>query len=109
MSKQPQFFVIFGVTQTGQRFRPSDWAERLAGVLAPYRPSGVISNRISYSPYAVPRSIDGSACVVIDNRLRDIEPLAWKFAHDFARDNHLKTAEGDQAWLTGVSSGAPLK
>lgn len=109
MSNQPQFFVIFGVTLGGQRFRPSDWAERLAGVLAPYRPGGALSSHISYSPYAVPRSINDLPCVVIDNRLRDIEPLAWKFAHDFARDNQLKTAQGDQGWLTGVSSGMPLK
>jgi hypothetical protein len=30
-------------------------------------------------------------CVVVDERLRQIEPLAWKFVQDFARDNQLQT------------------
>lgn len=94
MSLTPNYFVIFGETLQGQRFRPSDWAERLAGVLAPYRPAGVAGGHISYSPYVVPRQIDGVKSVVIDERLRDIEPLAWKFVQDFATDNHLKTASG---------------
>lgn len=109
MSIQPQYFVIYGKTLNGQRFRPSDWAERLAGVLAPYRPSGAGSSHISYSPYAVPRSIDGIRCVVIDARLRDVEPLAWKFVHDFARDNQLETGSGGQELFTGVKSGLPAK
>lgn len=94
MSLTPTYFVIFGETVQGQRFRPSDWAERLAGVLAPYRPAGVAGGHISFSPYVVPRQIDGVKAVVIDQRLRDIEPLAWKFVHDFAQDNQLKTATG---------------
>lgn len=109
MSNKQQYFVIYGKTLSGQRFRPSDWAERLAGVLAPYRPAGAGASHISYSPYAVPRSIDGTRCVVVDRRLRDIEPLAWKFVHDFATDNHLETATGGQELLTGVKSGLPEK
>jgi hypothetical protein len=91
MNQTAHFFVLYGTTIDGQRFRPSDWAERLAGVLAPFRPAGARSNHLTYSPYAIPKIIDGVRCVVIDNRLRDIEPLAWKFAHDFAQDNKLKT------------------
>jgi hypothetical protein len=41
----------------------------------------------------MPRSIDGTPCVVIDHRLRQIEPLAWKFACDFAISNHLRTTD----------------
>jgi len=94
MSSPPVFFVIYGETLEGQRFRPSDWAERLAGVLAPYRPVGALGGHLTYSPYVVPRMIHGVKAVVIDHRLRDIEPLAWKFVHDFAQENHLRTAEG---------------
>lgn len=94
MSSPPVFFVIYGETLEGQRFRPSDWAERLAGVLAPYRPVGALGGHLTYSPYVVPRNINGTKVVVIDHRLRDIEPLAWKFVHDFAQENHLRTAEG---------------
>ena len=94
MSSSPVFFVICGETLDGQRFRPSDWAERLAGVLAPYRPVGALGGHLTYSPYVVSRNINGTKVVVIDYRLRYIEPLAWKFVHDFAQENQLKTAEG---------------
>ena len=91
MTSEVRFFIIYGQTQSGITFRPSDWSERLAGVLAPYRPSGTLGGHLSYSPFAIPTVIDGMRCVVIDERLRALEPLAWKFVQDFARDNNLKT------------------
>lgn len=109
MSNPPTYFVILGQTLQGQRFRPSDWAERLAGVLAPYRPAGAGGGHLSYSPYVVPRTIHGIKCVVIDARLRDVEPLAWKFVHDFAADNQLLTARDVQDVDTGVSNALPEK
>ncbi|MEO6984538.1 MAG: DUF3579 domain-containing protein [Paralcaligenes sp.] len=93
MSAIVQQFIIYGLTQDGHRFRPSDWAERLAGVLSPFRPAGVVGSPLTYSPYALPTLIDGVHCVVVDPRLRELEPLAWKFAYEFARDNQLKTNE----------------
>jgi len=91
MTAEVRYFVIYGVTESGSTFRPSDWAERLAGVLAPYRPPGTLGGYISYSPYAVPSTLEGQRCVVVDGRLRDLEPLAWQFVHDFAHDNQLQT------------------
>jgi hypothetical protein len=91
MTSDVRFFIIYGLTQSGANFRPSDCAERLAGVLAPYRPAGTLGGHLSYSPYSIPTVINGVRCVVVDERLRDLEPLAWKFVHDFARDNQLKT------------------
>jgi len=89
---KPEKLIIHGVTLTDQRFRPSDWAERLAGVLSQFRPEGSVGGPLTYSPYVVPRFIDGVRCVVVDSRLRDLEPLAWKFVCNFARDNNLKTS-----------------
>jgi hypothetical protein len=109
MPNPPIYFIIIGQTLQGQRFRPSDWAERLAGVLAPYRPSGQTGGHLSYSPYVVPRDIHGVKTVVVDERLRDIEPLAWKFVHDFASDNALLTASNVQDIQTGVISALPAK
>jgi hypothetical protein len=97
MTSEVRSFVIYGVTENGNTFRPSDWAERLAGILAPYKPAGVRASHLSYSPYAIPTVVDGVRCVVVDERLRDIEPLAWKFVHDFAADNLLKTVFGPQS------------
>ncbi|HLR30779.1 MAG TPA: DUF3579 domain-containing protein [Paenalcaligenes sp.] len=84
--------IIYGVTQNDQRFRPSDWAERLAGVMSQFRPEGSGGGPLTYSPYVVPRFVDGVRCVVVDSRLRDLEPLAWKFVCNFAHDNKLKTS-----------------
>jgi hypothetical protein len=88
-----QQLIILGVTQDGQRFRPSDWAERLAGVMAQFRPPGMAPSHLTYSPYVLPVIVDGERSVVVDERLRELEPLAWKFVMDFARDNNLKTQE----------------
>src|SRR5690625_3455141 len=84
--------IIYGLTKSGQRFRPSDWAERLAGVMSQFRPTGSEGGPLTYSPYVVPRFIDGVRCVVVDPRLRGLEPLAWKFVCNFAKDNNLKTS-----------------
>ncbi len=93
MTDPIQHLIIHGVTLEGQRFRPSDWAERLAGVMSQFRPEGSAPSPLSYSPYVMPRVLDGVRCVVVDHRLRQIEPLAWKFVCDFARSNHLRTTD----------------
>jgi hypothetical protein len=33
-------------------------------------------------------------CVVVDERLRDLEPMAFDFVMNFARDNDLPVYEG---------------
>jgi hypothetical protein len=88
-----QQFIIHGVTLEGQRFRPSDWAERLAGVMSQFRPPGSVGGPLTYSPYVVPVLLDEVRCVVVDRRLRELEPLAWKFVAGFAQDNRLQTSE----------------
>ena len=93
---KPREVFIQGVTQDGKTFRPSDWAERLAGVMSGFRPGGVtggIGAFIGYSPYCVPRVINDVKCVIVDERLRDIEPMAWDFVMNFARDNQLQVAD----------------
>jgi Protein of unknown function (DUF3579) len=96
IQKARQFF-IHGITADGKPFRPSDWAERLCGVMAPYRPGGIASGRdafIGYSPYVRPETIGSVRCVVVDERLRDIERMAFDFVMNFAKDNKLPVYEG---------------
>jgi hypothetical protein len=93
MTQSVQQLIIHGLTFDGQRFRPSDWAERLAGVMSQFKPAGFAGGHLTYSPYVVPVVLDGVRCVVVDQRLRDLEPLAWKFVCDFATDNKLRTSE----------------
>ena len=60
-----------------------------------FRPDGGPGGRvIGYSPYCVPRLIDGVKNVIVDPRLRALEPMAWDFVMNFARDNNLKVVEG---------------
>ncbi|MBL8323800.1 MAG: DUF3579 domain-containing protein [Rubrivivax sp.] len=94
---RPRQFHIHGVTQSGKVFRPSDWAERLAGAMSSFRPGGAgaggIGAFIGYSPYCVPQVIDEVRCVLVNEALRDIEPMAWDFVMSFARDNELRVTE----------------
>lgn len=87
---------IQGLTKEGRTFRPSDWAERLAGAMSCFRPGGGqggIGAYIGYSPYCVPRVINGVKCVIVNEALREMEPMAWDFVMSFARDNDLQVAE----------------
>ena len=92
----PREFFIQGLTLDGKTFRPSDWSERLAGAMSSFRPGGKFAGRaahIGYSPYCVPRVVNGVKCVIVNERLRDIEPMAWDFVMNFARDNRLQVSE----------------
>ncbi len=85
---------ILGMTQSGKTFRPSDWAERLAGVMSQFRPGGACAgSHLSYSPWCVPTVMNGVKCVVVNRDLRDYEPMAWDFCLNFAKDNDLQVAE----------------
>ncbi|TMH11832.1 MAG: DUF3579 domain-containing protein [Betaproteobacteria bacterium] len=92
----PREVFIQGITRDGKVFRPSDWAERLAGAMASFRPDGVHGGKhafIGYSPLCVPRVINGVKYVIVNEQLREIEPMAWDFVMHFARDNELQVTE----------------
>ncbi len=85
---------IQGVTIEGKVFRPSDWAERLAGVMSRFRPGGAqLGAHLGYSPWCVPTTLNGVKCVVVRAELREQEPMAWDFVVNFGRDNHLQMVE----------------
>ncbi|MDF3037212.1 MAG: hypothetical protein K0S28_2486 [Paucimonas sp.] len=85
-------FVIQGLTSEGKPFRPSDWAERLCGVMSCFRPEGAggPNAHLQYSPYVRPTVFNGVKSVVIDEELREVEPLAYHFVLNFAKDNDLQ-------------------
>jgi hypothetical protein len=116
MSSQQKVFIQ-GITRDGRAFRPSDWAERLAGAMSSFRPGGGVGGIgafIGYSPYCFPKVIDGVKCVIVSQELRAAEPMAWDFVMNFARDNELQVfeacllpegPEGPEG--RGASSGPP--
>lgn len=85
-------FFIQGITSDGRQFRPSDWAERLCGVMACFRPEGYggPNAHLRYSPYVRPTVLGGVKSVVVNEGLREIEPLAYHFVLNFAKDNDLQ-------------------
>jgi hypothetical protein len=93
-----RLLMIKGITLEGATFRPSDWSERLAGAMSCFRPDGVkggIGAFIGYSPLCVPRTVGNTKCVIVSEALRAVEPMAWDFVTNFARDNRLQVLEVD--------------
>jgi len=82
--------IILGLTHAGAPFRPSDWAQRLCGVVASFGED----QRISYSPYVKPIISGGVACVLVDMRLLAVNPTAVDFLLGFAHSNELRVRRG---------------
>jgi hypothetical protein len=82
--------IIVGITTDGKTFRPSDWAERLCGCMSLFGED----QRISYSRYLKPIMVSGVKCVVVDRRLEQMSPEAFKFLMAFRSDNELQLREG---------------
>ena len=85
--------VIQGVTAAGEKFRPSDWAERLCGMMSVFGED----RQLSYSPYLKPATVDGIVCVVVDRDLERLDSAAYNFLMAFARDNELTMRPGRMA------------
>ncbi|MDB6096997.1 MAG: acetyltransferase [Francisellaceae bacterium] len=77
--------IIEGVTDTGEIFRPSDWAERISGVLCTFQ-----NHRIHYSPLLKPSIQNNHSCVILDKSLKTINPSLYSYILDFAQKNKLK-------------------
>jgi len=79
--------VIIGETRDGKIFRPSDWADRLCSLT-----SAVGNNKkVKYSQLVRPGCTPaGVKTVIVDPRLHKVDPLAWKFVLDFAKDHDLQ-------------------
>nr|WP_279036653.1 DUF3579 domain-containing protein [Snodgrassella alvi] len=82
----PYEIVIQGMTNNNKRFRPSDWAERLCGILSSFDQG----HRLSYHQWVRPILIDNIRCVAVDRKLEEISSTAFNFLMDFARDNDLR-------------------
>jgi hypothetical protein len=78
--------IIEGITSQGKTFRPSDWAERMSGVLASFK-----NSRIHYSPLLRPSvNSEGNQCILLDPILKESSPLLYQSIIDFAKANSLR-------------------
>ena len=89
--KKSKKIIIEGVTEEGEKFRPSDWAERMSGGLSTFR-----KRRIHYSPLLQPSTHEGYKCVVLDPKLKETNPNLYESILEFARTNHLKICNEDE-------------
>lgn len=78
-------FVIIGKTLEGQRFQPSDWAERLAGNLSTLR-----NRRVIYSPLLMPIVMEDVKSLRVAVELQAQYPAIYQEATDFAARNNLQ-------------------
>lgn len=85
MKATDQKIIINGVTESGERFRPSDWAERVSGRL-----STINNQRIIYSQLLQPAVRNGNKCIVIDPALQHLNPSIYNSVMAFATSNNLK-------------------
>ena len=88
---EPREVFIQGVTKDGKTFRPSDWAERLAGTMSCFRPDGGSGGRQSSAirPSACRATSTASRACWSTPSCATMEPMAWDFVMHFARDNDL--------------------
>lgn len=88
-SKQTKI-IIEGVTESGETFRPSDWAERMSEKLSTFR-----KRRIHYSPLLQPSIKDGNQCVILDPNLKQSNPELYDSILKFATSNKLRICSVD--------------
>ena len=78
--------IIKGLTLSGQQFRPSDWSDRLCGVMSAFG----ADEQLRYSPLVTPALRDGLRCVIVRRELAELEPRLFRFFLIFAVDNELQ-------------------
>lgn len=89
--EKPHKIIIEGITESGETFRPSNWAERMSGTLSTFK-----KRRIRYSPLLQPAMKDGNKCVVLDPKLKESNPELYHSILNFAKTNHLKICNEDE-------------
>jgi len=86
MNQQRVGHFIFGITHTGNKFRPSDWIERVAAVFARYD----ASHRLCYDTMIMPVKYEELPCLFVDSHFAIENPAGCEFVSEFVRSNHLQ-------------------
>ncbi len=81
--------LIKGITTSGAKFRPSDWAQRLATAVGSSGPG----RRIKYHPKVQIALVEGINCVVVTKDLEEESPMLYSFLTNFANTNHLQVED----------------
>ncbi len=94
------YFVIKGVDRNGARFRPSDWTERLAGMMASFG----ADRRLRFSPLLMPVLQDGIKSLRVEHALEKASPGVFGAVISFAMMNNLEIIGEVASWLLPMAS-----
>jgi hypothetical protein len=94
-------YVIQGITESGSKFRPSDWIDRIASLDAEYGSS----HRLVYSDNIHPEVFEGERSLIIDMNLKETNPSLLDYVMDFVRMNQLRMVQ--VCYLDGEYVEAP--
>jgi hypothetical protein len=86
LTMSDDYLVISSMMENGQKFRPSDWIERLSSTLASFQ----VDHRLRYSQGVQPCIINGEHCLVVARWLETTDQQAYDYVMNFARTNQLK-------------------
>lgn len=86
--KKSRKIVIQGVTEAGETFRPSNWAERMSGKLSTFK-----NHRIQYSPMLSPIMKEGYHCIMLDEKLKESNPTLYQSIMEFAQKHNLRICD----------------
>jgi len=86
MTRKRAGHFIFGVTHNGNKFRPSDWIERIATVFASYD----TGQRLRYDPMVMPVIYEGLPCLFVDSHFAANNPSGCQFITEFVSSNKLQ-------------------
>ena len=87
--KKYETFVIESVREDGNRFRPSDWIERISDTMANFGPD----LRLQYASSVHPGMIDGAKCLMVKKLLEQENPMVFQHIMSFAESNTLRVRE----------------
>lgn len=90
--------VIESLTKAGKPFRPSDWVDRMCSTYATFGPD----RKLKYSPYLKPNMINGVRCLVVDLKLKDVNPEGYAQLKQFADENQLSIKDKGGNALEGM-------
>ncbi len=90
--------IIEGLTKAGKPFRPSDWVDRMCSTYATFGQD----KKLRYSPYLKPQVINGIRCLVVDLKLKDVNPDGYAQLKHFADENQLSIKSMDNSPLESM-------
>lgn len=86
-------WIIFGEREEGERFRPGDWVDRLAGLGARFGPD----RRLRYGRDLQSVFVDGQRALRISSCLAQNDAELYRMILDFAHRNRLRMRPATQS------------